>query len=194
MLGVAIARRTKLAMDRARLARAIRRRERNRDMTEELRLSSPWVTFHHALVALFAEDPDVRIECGEGDDDVSIRVYVEGVAKADALSKLLPTERTFGNVTVPVTVIPANDEPTTEELFRTAFEGNPALSYCATVDGVMTNPITYVVFRNCVVQYWNDNLGDINGNVSTLYQDIAKDVLSEAPSGALFCTDLPDAE
>lgn len=189
-----VAWRAMVAIDRARQERAIRRRERIRAMTEELRLSSPWVTYYHALAAMFAEDPDVRVECGEGDDDVSIRVYVEGVAKADALSKLLPTERTFGNVTVPVTVIPANDEPTAEELFRTAFEGNPALSYCATVEGVMTNPVTYVVFRNCVVQYWNDNLGDVNGNVSTLYQDIARDVLSGAPSGSLFCTDLPDSE
>lgn len=60
----------------------------------------------------------------------------------------------------------------------------------ATVDGIMTNPMTFIVFQNKVVQYWNDDLGDINGNCSTLYQTVAKDVFGDV-EGIFFCTDTP---
>ena len=41
------------------------------------------------------------------------------------------------------------------------------------------NSFTYVVFEKEVVQYWNDNLGDINGLRSTLYQDLAKEIFAD---------------
>ena len=37
---------------------------------------------------------------------------------------------------------------------------------------------TYVVFKNCVVQVPADNLNDCHGIISTLYQDIADEVLT----------------
>ena len=40
--------------------------------------------------------------------------------------------------------------------------------------------VTYVVFKNCVVQFFNDNLNDCHGIVSTLYQDIASEVFGDA--------------
>jgi hypothetical protein len=43
------------------------------------------------------------------------------------------------------------------------------------------------VFEKKVVQFFNDQLDDINGNKSTLYQDIAKDVF-EKHEGVYFCT------
>ena len=73
-------------------------------------------------------------------------------------------------------------------MFRKAFEGNPAFSYAVTVGGISSNDFNYVVFKNKVVQYWNDNLGDINGNESTLYQEIAKDIFEDC-TGIYFCTD-----
>jgi len=95
-------------------------------------------------------------------------------------------------VTVTVTVVPANKESASKiQLFRTAFEGNEAFSYTATAEGIYTNPISYVVFENEVVQYWNDDLSDINGLCSTLYQDIAANVF-ENHEGIYFCTDLPN--
>ena len=50
------------------------------------------------------------------------------------------------------------------------------------------NVLTYVVFTNKVVQFFNDNLNDIYGNVTTLYQEIASDVF-DIESGVFFCTD-----
>ena len=156
----------------------------------KLGLSSPWVNFYREIEALFAKDPEVKVVFNEDDND--IKLYVDNLAKADALAQLLPVERTFGNVTVTVTVVPANKESASKiQLFRTAFEGNEAFSYTATAEGIYTNPISYVVFENEVVQYWNDDLSDINGLCSTLYQDIATNVF-ENHEGIYFCTDLPN--
>ena len=165
-------------------------------MGDKATLSPPWVTFYREIEALFENDPDVLVQYGAthgGDDAVEepeVTVYVEGSDKADALTQLLPAERTFGDVTLRLSVVPANEkEETRAELFARAFAGNPALSYVASLEGVMTNPMYFVVFRNQVVQYWNDNLGDINGNVSTLYQEIAEDVFG-GDGGIFFCTDV----
>ena len=43
------------------------------------------------------------------------------------------------------------------------------------------------VFAKEVVQYWNDSLSDPYGKVSTLYQDIAKDIFEDT-DGVMFCT------
>ena len=51
--------------------------------------------------------------------------------------------------------------------------------------------MVYVVFKNCVVQFFNDNLNDCHGVISTLYQDIAADVLTgEGAQGVYFNTDV----
>ena len=74
----------------------------------KLGLSSPWVNFYRELEALFAKDPEVKVVYDEEKNDV--KLYVDNLAKADALAQLLPVERTFGNITITVTVIPANKE------------------------------------------------------------------------------------
>ena len=46
----------------------------------------------------------------------------------------------------------------------------------------------YAVFQSKVVQFFNDDMSDINGNCTTLYQEIAKDVFSGRAEGVFFCT------
>jgi len=153
-------------------------------------LSAPWVEFYDEVEALFKEDKEIKTVYDE--DNKIIKVYVSNATKAEALTQLLPAERIFGKVTVQVQVIPANTlDFVPRNLFAVAFEGNPALSFVQDVTGVFENPISYVVFKNKVVQYWNDNLGDIYGNRSTLYQEIAKDVFGDQ-QGVFFCTDKAD--
>lgn len=152
-----------------------------------LKLSSPWVTYYNEIKALFGEDPDIRVEYDE--DENEVKLFVEDQEKADALSQLLPPAKAFGNVVMKITVIPANRLKESQSvLFEKAFKGNPAFSYMASAESIYCNPITYVVFKNKVVQFWNDNLGDINGNMSTLYQNIASDILGET-TNVFFCTD-----
>lgn len=152
-----------------------------------LDLSSPWIMFYRELEALFKEDPTVRPQYDEAEFGRTIRLYVDDPEKAEALSKLLPSEKTFGNVTVRIIVVPANTEvESLLNLFRKAFKGNPALACIHEASGVFD--FNYVVFQAKVVQFESDNIGDINGLTSTLYQDIAKDVFEDV-SGIFFCTE-----
>ena len=154
-------------------------------------LSSPWIKFYREIEALFKEDPEIKIVYDE--DEPEVKLYVENTEKAEAIAQLLPAAKAFGNVVLKITIIPANalGESPKASLFRKAFKGNPAFSFIASVEGIFTNPISYVVFKNKVVQFFNDDLSDINGNCSTLYQELAKDVFGET-DGIFFCTDTPD--
>ena len=158
-------------------------------MNEKVTLSSPWQMFYKEIRALFQEDPEVSVFFDE--EETEIKLYVEDAEKASALVKILPAMREFGNVTVKVTVIPANGavkfSHQNGSRYDIAFRGNNAYIGSKTYTGIFANPITYVVFKKKVVQIYSDNLGDIYGNTSTLYQDIAYDVL--IGEGTFYCTD-----
>ena len=148
-------------------------------------IAPPWIQYVNKLIALFGEDPDIDISYDN--DSHLVMLKVNNQAKADAIDHLLPAAKQFGNVTLVISVVPSNMSDTKADLYTIAFDGNPAFSYVKQVDGVFTNPITYVVFNKEVVQYYNDDLGDVNGNCTTLYQDIAKDLFDD--EGVYFCTD-----
>ena len=51
--------------------------------------------------------------------------------------------------------------------------------------------MVYVVFQNTVVQFFADNLNDCHGIISTLYQDIAEELLTgEGAQGVFFNTNV----
>lgn len=162
-----------------------------------IKMLSPWVKYVKELEEMFLEDPTVHVVYDE--DAREIRVYVDDAEKADALFRLLPNNVQFGNVELTILVIPANPAEEIREaadnatLVERAFRDNGAFVFSRTIRGVFSNDLTYVVFRNVVVQYFTDDLGDIFGLESTLYEDIARDVFSKR-EGLCFCTDLPDEE
>ena len=121
--------------------------------------------------------------------ECEVTLLVKGTAKADALSKLLPTEKTFGDVTLKITVVPANEDETDRfTLIKRAFAGNEAVSDIIEAN-VFGNDMRYVLFEKEVVQYENDDISDFNGVCSTLYQDLAKDIIGE-DEGIYFCTEV----
>ena len=81
-------------------------------------------------------------------------------------------------------------------MFEAAFDGNPAFAYCVAPkqEDYWYLDFVYVVFKNCVVQFFNDNLNDAHGLISTLYQDIAEELFRDAilPGGGMvaYCTDV----
>lgn len=154
--------------------------------------SAPWVIYYREVQALFAKDSSIRVFLNE--EKYELDIYVDGQDKADALTKLLSTEKIFGNVTLKVNVIPSNGDGRGRVntylkssvnhsdiyvAFRAAFSGNTALDFVeeATVPGGMK--VCYVVFMKEVVQFFSDDLTDYFGMTSTLYQNIAKDVFKE---------------
>ncbi len=158
-------------------------------MENNVKLSSPWVIYYRQIQAFFKYDQKVHVSY-DADSNI-IKLYVDDPMKADALAELLPTEKKFGNVTVQLQVIPPNVvEFDKAEIFKIAFDGNPAVSYVQSAESPF-GTFNYVVCANAVVQYYSDNLQDIHGYTSTLYQDIAKEIFKE-DSEAFFCTDTPD--
>lgn len=154
-----------------------------------LKLSPPWVTFLHEIEALFDGDPQIAINYD--DENHKIVLATNNGDKATALQKILPSERKFGNVTVKVEIDGTFSNRafvSNEELFNVVFDKNPAFAFCKQIEGIIT-AFTYVVFKNTVVQFFNDNLNDIYGNVSTLYEDIARDILVEIPA-VVYNTDV----
>ena len=168
-----------------------------------MHLSSPWVELYHKIQAMFARDPQVTVILDEADDGYYIEVYVaDDAEKAAALSAILEAQRYYGNVPVSIIVYMPNEEISVSDhlsevrparLFEAAFKDNPALSRVVEISAPPVIGATYVVFANTVVQYFSDNLGDINGNTSTLYQEIAKDIFSPPGlAGVYYCTEVPD--
>lgn len=156
--------------------------------TEKVGISAPWVQYVKAINALFSQDPEIKMEYNE--EENIFKLYVDNDIKADAIRKLIPNEKSFGNVTLKIGVIPSNKEESKQSLFRNAFANNPFVSYIKTVE-VGTNPMTFVVFKRLILQYFNDNLGDINGNRTTLCEELARELFEEH-EGVYFCTDVAE--
>lgn len=153
------------------------------------KISAPWVTYAREVEALFSKDPDITVNYDVEENIIILKV--ENADKADALTQILPSEKDFGGVKLQIKVVPANNLTAKSYiLFKRAFDGNPIFSRFEIYDSPYTsNPIGFCVFVPEIVQFWNDNLGDINGNVTTLYQNIADDVFENAHDGIMFNTE-----
>ena len=152
----------------------------------KLKLSPPWTEFYRKIQALFQKDEGVNVVYDE--DNMGVRLYVEDSAKAEALSEILPKTKEFGNVILQISVIPGNKRGEDHGgVMQNAFHGNDAVKDVVVIDNAWYPGQTFVVFAKEVVQFFDDNLGDLNGVKSTLYEDLARDVFSVKP-GVLFCT------
>lgn len=160
----------------------------------KISLSSPWVLYYHEVEAFFKADPEINVVYDEKEN--ILKLFVDNQTKAEALMNLMPPQKDFGSVTLVIMVIPSNTKKTTFKTFAkadtmgliaAALEGNNILSSIQETT-LFTNPITYVVFKPQIIQYFTDSLGDINGLCSTLAQEIAKDIFTEI-DGVYYCTD-----
>ena len=173
----------------------------------KLGLLSPWAIYYNELKTFFEKDCEVTVIYDEENNVVNL--YVNNPTKAAALAELLPVEKDFGAITLKINVIPANgsnkvkfaaissafadEKIQLSEVYWNALLDNGHVDQITTLRGIFNNPITYVVFKKCVVQYYNDSLGDINGVCSTLMQNIAEDIF-EKREGIYFCTSTEDVE
>ena len=154
----------------------------------KISLSAPWTVYYRKIQALFEQDPEINILYDE--DNATIRLYVDNEEKGRALDLLLPTEVVFGNITLHIAIIFANNrvESSNKSIFETIFSGNPILKYVQEVRIPCSNTMTFIVFKKEVVQFFNDDTGDIHGLESTLYENIARDIFKKT-TGVYFCTD-----
>ena len=162
-----------------------------------LKISPPWVIYVRKLEALFDGDPGIAFNINYGAEDgpeVTLSTY-DG-EKAVALRKILPEEINYGGVVFHINIdcskpLPNIAFPNNKVLYEAAFKGNPAFAYAAAPEESDDwIPVVYVVFKNCVVQFFADNLNDCHGVISTLYQDIAEEILGNSNYGVFFNTDV----
>ena len=164
-----------------------------------LKILPPWTIVIRKLEALFDGDPQIAFNTNFSGEGPSVVLSCNNGDKVAALQKILPTEVSFGNVKLAIMVdgTPSNIAFTSKvDLFDTAFKGNPAYAYsiCPAEEGYQWIGTTYVVFKNCVVQFAADNLNDCHGIISTLYQTIADELLTgEATDGVFYNTDVERA-
>ena len=162
-----------------------------------LKISPPWIVYCRQVEALFDGDPQIACNTDFNGAHPAIVLACNNGDKVAALLQILPTAPIdFGGVEFFIMVdgTPSNRAfKTKKELFETAFSGNPAFAYAVSPvdEGYNWFVITYVVFKNCVVQYFADNLNDCHGIISTLYQNIAEEILTgPGAQGVFFNTDI----
>lgn len=164
---------------------------------KNLKLKSPWQSFWGKVNALFEQDPDVKV--GELIEDAPqlqyiLPIEVRGHEKYAALSRLIPAYVIFGNIKVCIQLYDTeNGSNSTEEiaeLFRKAFEGNPVFRDVKVAKDQAETTHNFVRFEPVVLQFFDDNLGDFDGNWSGLASDLARDELffDLAATGVHFCT------
>lgn len=156
------------------------------------KLSPPWIEYLTELEVMFGDDPEINIDY-DG-ENYKIIMRVDNTDKADALTSLLPAEIEFGGVKLQIAVVPANAENKDKlDLIERALRGNPHFSQIIRVTDPMLPQMNYVMFKKQIAQYFNDNLGDPNGNITTLYQNLASKLFGDS-LGVFYCTESEDAE
>lgn len=145
----------------------------------KLELSSPWLDYARRIYVMFNKDPEVTVVYDP--DDICVKLLVDNPVKAEAIAKILPTEKEYGNVVLKISVIPSNKEDSITDVYRKAFSGNPIFVDVVIPNGTYAPGFSYVVFKNEVAQYYNDRLDDIDGLASTLYANVAQSLFNTSP-------------
>lgn len=154
-------------------------------------LEAPWDTYRKKLNALFEHDKDIevcefeRIE----DNNYILDIYAKTHKKAMALEKVLPSCKTFGNMVVEIAIHDEENDKKENltEVYETLFKGNPIVKDFKNATDPAGYSHGFVRFKPEVIQFFDDNLTDYNGNWNGLAEDIAREVFVRT-KGVNFCT------
>ena len=159
-----------------------------------MKLAAPWTTYQRKVKALFERDPNVAVgeiyEVSDGDTSLAFDVLVSDPEKYKALDRVMPKVIEFGNVKVGI-VLRDMDNPDADEkieLFKAAFKDNPIVKDIRDVEDQAGARHCFIRFVPEVVQFFNDDISDFDGNWSGLAQDIAREVFWGDFCGVHFCT------
>lgn len=156
-----------------------------------LKIEAPWQTYGKELKALFAMDKEIDVsevyEAENADFDFVVDVSVLNHEKFVALDRALVKRVTFGNVTLHVNLFDMENESVDVDIFKTIFDGNPIVQDIVTKRDVTGTDWHYICFKPEVVQFFDDDMSDVNGNRTELAEDIARDVFADH-LGVYFCT------
>ena len=160
----------------------------------KLNLQAPWQTFAKKLKALFAHDSDIEVSDiyrAEDKDGVQIiDVSVLNHEKFVALDRVLVKEKCFGNVRIVINLFDLENDKEDPGIavFKAVFKDNPVVAEIVSKPDITGTDWNYVCFRPEIVQFFNDDLTDVNGNFTGLMAGIAKEVFEGNHRGVNFCT------
>lgn len=163
----------------------------NNDMeNNNIGMVSPWIMFVNKLEVLFVDDPDVLFEYDQNKKEIILKV--KDLKKAYALDNLLKPEYHFGNITLTVKIIPANNEPIKKwQYIQDALANNTHFSRVINVDPTGHGAFHYIMMKPHIAQFYSDDISDPNGNTTMLYSDLVKDIFGDI-DGVFYCTEALD--
>ena len=162
-----------------------------------LKLSPPWETIHNKLIAFFDGDNTIIVDKNIT-DDYTLGISCYSKDKYDALSRLLRKEYNFGNVTLKINLYLLADKDSRSsnkndkvyyaiEDLETILTGNEIFNRVENIK-LMGGTISYCIFNKQVIQFYNDDLTDINGLESTLAEHIAMEIFKTEDTDVYYCT------
>lgn len=158
-----------------------------------LTLAAPWVTFRNMVAALFELDNEITV--GElyaptnGDLNYVLDIEVKNHQKFKALDRRVPLVKKFGNIIVGINLIDEENGDTQPDVdvFGTIFKGNRLMKDVQVAEDMTGMDHIYVRFYPEVIQFYDDDMTDFNGNWNGLAEDLARE-LFEVPWNVNFCT------
>lgn len=160
-----------------------------------LAISAPWNTYQKKIKALFGRDPDIIvgeiIEPKDGSADYAFNLEVRKHTKYEALERVLPKVKEFGKATLRICLYDEENASVPDDavsLYNTIFDGNPIVKDIREMTDQTGSRHSFVRFKPEVIQFFNDDASDYNGNWSGLAQDIAREVFEDEYRGIHFCT------
>ena len=157
-------------------------------------MEAPWYTFQKKVSALFEKDPDIYVgEIFQPEDDSEVtyafNIEVKNHEKFVALDRVIPGTKVFGNVVLGIVLYDEenNDVHPGIKLFETIFKGNPIMKDLKVRTDAAGTDHVYVRFQPEIVQFFDDDTSDYNGNWTGIAEDIAREVFDNTWA-VNFCT------
>ena len=162
---------------------------------KRLILEAPWYTYQKKVKALFERDPAIHVgeivEPEDGSSDYLFDIEVRDHEKFLALDRVFPKCVQFGNVTLAINLYDEENGSEADDvlaLYETIFKGNSIVKDVRMAVDQTGTKHGFVRFQPEVIQFFDDDIYDYEGNWTGLAQDIAREVFADETRGIHFCT------
>lgn len=154
----------------------------------ELDLSAPWYVFHTQVFKLFEQDAEVIVdeELEETETGFIFGIYSKNIKKIQAIKKLIGSKVVFGDVAVDIDY-GENENEDVAEVWKDAFSGNPLFCGIVSADIPFDGSCDYAIFKRDIIDFYDDNISDVNGNSHYIVADLVKEVVSN--KDIFICTE-----
>ena len=164
-------------------------------MKNNLKLAAPWYTYQKKVKALFDRDPEIKVGDiilpEDGRADYLFDIEIRNHEKFLALDRVFPKCVQFGNITLAINLYDEENSAEADDvlaLYEKIFKGNPIVKDVRVAVDQTGTKHGFVRFQPEVIQFFDDDIYDYEGNWTGLAQDIAREVFADETRGIHFCT------